>query len=66
MKQALELEHKVAIKWLHENKMIVNPDRVPAIVLDRRRSNNKFIVGSHQIRAVPSVDIIGITIDDKL
>ena len=69
LKQVLESECKVAIKWFHENKMIANPDKFQAIVLDKRRSNNtevKFIIGSEQIQAVPSVDILGITIDDKL
>ena len=40
-----------------------------AIVLDKRRTSNtkvKFIIGLEQIQAVPSVDILGITIDDKL
>ena len=49
--------------------MIANPDKFQAIVLDKRRSNNtevKFIIGSEQIQAVPSVDILGIAIDDKL
>ena len=38
-------------------------------MLDKRRSSNtevKFIIGSEQIQAVPSVDLLGITIDDKL
>ena len=38
-------------------------------MLDKRRSSNtevKFIIGSEQIQAVPSADILGITIDDKL
>ena len=69
LKQTLESECKVSIKWFHENKMNVNPDKFQAIVLDKCRSNNtevKFIIGSEQIQAVPSVDILGITIDDKL
>ena len=69
LKQALESECKVAIKWFHENKVIANPDKFQAIVLDKRRSNNtevKFIIGSEQIQAVQSVDILGITIYDKL
>ena len=50
-------------------KMIVNPDKFQAVVLDKCRSNNievKFIIGSGQIQTVPSVDILGIMIDDKL
>ena len=49
--------------------MIVNPDKFQAVVLDKRRSNNtevKFSIGSEQTQSLPSVDILGITIDDKL
>ena len=69
LKHPLESECKVAIKLFHENKIIVNPDNFQAIVLDKHRSSNsevKFIIGSEQIQEVPSVDILGIAIDDKL
>ena len=69
LKQILELERKLTIKWFHENTMIVIPDKFRSIVLDKRKSSNtevKFIIGSEQIQGVPSVDILGITIDDKL
>ena len=49
--------------------MIVNPDKFQPIVLDKRRSKTtevKFIIGSEKIQAVPSVDVLGITIVDKL
>ena len=49
--------------------MIVNRDKFQAAAFDKRRSNNtevKFIIGSEQIQAVPSVEILGIMIDDKL
>ena len=49
--------------------MMVNPDKFKTIVLDKRRSNNtevKFMIDSEQNQAVPSVDILDITIDDKL
>ena len=49
--------------------MIVNRDKFEAAAFDNRRSNNteiRFIIASEQIQAVPSVDILGITIDDKL
>ena len=49
--------------------MIVNRDKFQAVAFDKGRSNItevKFIIGSEQIQAVPSVDILGITIDDKL
>ena len=65
LKQTLKSECKLAIKWFHENKMIVYPDKFPAIVLDKCKSSNtevKFIIGSEQIQAVSSVGILGITI----
>ena len=49
--------------------MIVNPDKFRTILLDKRKSNNtevKSIIGSEQIQKVSSVDILGITIDNKL
>ena len=49
--------------------MIVNPDKFQDIVLDKRKLSNtevKFIITSGQIQAVPSIDILGISIDDKL
>ena len=49
--------------------MIVNREKFQAVAFDKRRSNNtevKFIIGSEQIQAVPSVEILGIMIDDKL
>ena len=69
LKQTKESDCKVAIKWFHENKMIVNPYNVRAIVLDKRRSSNtevKFIIGLERIQAVPSVYMLGIMIYDKL
>ena len=69
LKQALGSECKLAIKWFHENKMIVNPDKFHTIVLDKRKSSNTeviFIIGLEQIQPLPSVDIPGITTDDKL
>ena len=38
LKQTLELKCKVAIKWFHENKMIVNPDKFQVIVIDKQKS----------------------------
>ena len=47
---------------------MVNPDKVKSIVLDRCKSSKTgaIFVDSKQIHAVQSVDILGITIDDKL
>ena len=42
--------------------MIVNPYKFQAIVFDKR----KYKIGSALIQVVQSVDILGITIDDKM
>ena len=42
LKQTLESECKVAIKWFHENKTIVYPDEFQAIILRWHASNLKF------------------------
>ena len=44
LKQTLESECKLAIKWFHENKMIVNPDKFQAFVLDNRNSSNTEVI----------------------
>ena len=51
------------------NKMMVNPDKVQAIVLNKKRSNltnTNFQVDNQAIKSVSSVEILGIHIDDKL
>ena len=69
MKQTLESECQVAIKWFHDIKMIINPDKFQVTVLDKRRINNievELIIGLEQVQVVPSVDILSLMIDDKL
>ena len=39
----LELECESAINWLHKNKMVVNPDKLQVIILDKRGSDNTNI-----------------------
>ena len=51
------------------NKMIVNPDKFQAIVLNKKRSdltNTNFDVDNQVIKSVSSVELLGIQIDGKL
>ena len=51
LKQALDSECKVAIKWSNESKLIVNPDEFQVTVLDKSKSNKtevKFIISSEK------------------
>ena len=48
----LQSEYETAIKRLHNNKMIVNPDKFQVIFLDKRRSDNTNIeveIGNEKI-----------------
>ena len=65
----LELDSNIAIEWFKMNKMIVNPDKFQAIVLNKKRSdltNTNFQVDNQVIKSVSSVELLGIQIDDKL
>ena len=49
--------------------MIINPDKFQAIVLDKKKSNLTNIpltVDNQTIKSVPSVELLGIHLDDKL
>lgn len=51
LKQALDSECKVAIKWSNESKLIVNPDEFQVTVLDKSKSNKtevKFVISSEK------------------
>ena len=51
------------------NKMIVNPQKFQAIVLNKKRSdltNTNFQVDNQVIKSVSSVELLGIQINGKL
>ena len=65
----LESDNNNAIERFKMNKMIVNPDKFQAIVLNTKRSdltNTTFQVDSQVIEWVSSVELLGIQIVDKL
>ena len=65
----LESDSNIAIEWFKMNKMIVNPDKLQAIVSNKKRSslaNTNFQVDNQVIKSVSSVELLGIQIDDKL
>ena len=56
-------------EWFIENKIYVNPDEFQAILLNKQKSyytGTKLTVGSEEIQVVSSVDVLSVTIDDKL
>ena len=61
-------EANIAIKWLQNNKMIVNPSKFQAIVLSKSKKSidTTFVIEGHQIKSSDCVKLLGISIDDKL
>ena len=49
--------------------MIINPDKFQAIILDKKKSNLTNIpmtIDNQTIKSVPSVELLGIYLDDNL
>ena len=49
--------------------MIINPDKFQTIILDKKKSNLTNIplaIDNQTIKPVPSVELLGIHLDDKL
>ena len=65
----LESESEVVIDWFKINKMVVNPDKFQAIILDKRKrdhTDEHITVDNQQIKVVSSVKLLGQQLDDKL
>ena len=65
----LESESEIAINWFTKNEMIINPDKFQAIILDKNNSNLTNIlltIDNETIKSVPSVELLGIHLDDNL
>ena len=62
----LESEFEVGISWLHNNKMIENPDKFHVILLGKRGSDNTKIkakIGNEKIKLNSSVKLLILTIN---
>ena len=65
----LESESNIAIDWFTKNEMIINTDKFQTIILDKKKSNLTnipFTIDNQTIKSVPSVELLGIHLDDKL
>ena len=65
----LESESNIANDWLTKNKMIINPDKFQAMILDNKKfnlSNILLTIDNQTIKSVPSVELREIHLDDKL
>ena len=58
-----ELECEVTSNWFNENKMIVNPGKFQAIIIDKRKqdhTNEIFKIASKEITVASQVKLLGI------
>ena len=65
----LESESNIAVDWFKTNKMIVNPEKVQPIIIDKKKQDHTketFGIGDKVIEASPSVKLLGVQKDDKL
>ena len=62
-------ESEVAIDLFNKSKMVVNPDKFQAIILDkwkRDHTNEHITIYNQQIKVVSSVKRLGLQLDEKL
>ena len=64
------LEHKceVALTWFRNNKMMVNPNKFQAILMNKSKSTHvkeTVNIGNEKIESLSAVTLSGIEIDDK-
>ena len=65
----LLIESEVITDWFKKNQTIVNPDKFQVIIIDKKKgdhTNENVVIDNKQIKTVPSVERLGIQLDDKL
>ena len=65
----LQGESEVITDWFKKNQMIVNLDKFQVIIIDKKKvdyTNENVVIDNKQIKTVPSVELLGIQLDDKL
>ena len=65
----LQGESEVTTDWFKKNQMIVNLDKFQVIIIDKKKvdyTNENVVIDNKQIKTVPSVELLGIQLDDKL
>ena len=67
--KTLESESEVVIIWFKKNKMVVNPDKFQAIILDKQKrdyTNEGIAVDNQQSKLVSFVKLLLLQLDGKL
>ena len=69
LKNTLQSESEVVINWFKNNKMIVNPEKFQAIILDKLKhdySNETIEFHNKTFESVSFVRLLAVQLDDKL
>ena len=66
--QTLEKESETAVEWFNQNKMIINPDKFQAMLLEKRNENNQSClkINNQTIINTNCMKLLGINIDSML
>ena len=65
----LETESNTAIEWFQNNKMMVNPGKFQAIIIDKKKkchTKETLKIGDKIIKASSSVKLLRVHVDDQL
>ena len=65
----LENESNTATEWFQNNKMMVNPGKFQAIIIDKKKkchTNETLKIGDKIIKASSSVKLLDVQIDNQL
>ena len=65
----LQSKSEVIADWFKKSEMILNSDKFQVIIIDKKKedhTNENVVIDSKQIKAVPSVELLGIQLDDEL
>lgn len=65
----LESTSNIAVNWFTNNKMVVNPEKFQANILNKTESgltSKSLGIGNQQMKTASSVKLLGIQLDDKV
>ena len=65
--QFLENKSNTAIEWFQNNKMMVNPDKFQAIIIDKKKkchANETLKIGDKIIKVSSSIKLLSVQIGD--
>jgi hypothetical protein len=68
LKQTLEEECRILIKWFSDNGMRANPDKFQAIAIGKKSASENLVfdIGENAIKCEDTVKLLGVTIDSLL